>query len=77
LDSRTIASLRCEADIALHQSLAGDVSAKDARYLKEVVVLDLNTTFPANENGSEEPFLDENIKLLCYLSFPINPAVRN
>jgi hypothetical protein len=61
----------------LNKSLAGDVSSKDARYLKEVVALDLNTTFPANKNGSEEPFLDENIKLLCYLLLPINPAVRN
>jgi hypothetical protein len=69
--------IRCEVGIALNNLIAGDVSSKDARYLKELVAFDLKTKFPANENGSEEPFLDEKIKLLCYLLLPINPAVRN
>jgi hypothetical protein len=60
-----------------NNGFSGVVSSKDAHSLKEVLTLDLNTTLPANENGSEEPFLNQNIKRLCYRLLPINPAVRN
>jgi hypothetical protein len=46
--------------------------------MNAMIVLDLFTTFPENENGSEEPFLGENIKLLFRLFlFQAIPAGRN
>ena len=60
-----------------NNGFAGVMSTKDTRSLKEVLALDLNTTLSANENGSEEPFLEKNFKLLCYFLLPIDPAIRN
>ena len=60
-----------------NNGFAGVMSSKDTRSLKEVLALDLNRTLSANENGSEEPFLNHNIKRLCYFTLPLDPAVRN